>query len=427
MIHSIILSSLTLLASTEASQSILALLPSPDLCNTYEKNALLNTAHINAFLNSSSCYEASPKRPLAISKPTPPKTNNKWTTKPICQHNAENQEFCVYTNTHYANNRGISFFTTPSIATKVLSLPAFTNPSLLDSANDFANAPWEVRNIPGKGKGLFATRKLERGDLILANTPLGAYNTHAFTADPGLAPGLGYQYLRKTLEQLPEKSQESFLGAATHAEGDVVVERIKTNAYVGEIGGGGAFYDIINHDCRPNSMYYHSATTLTHSTHASRTIHPGEEITVSYINPLQFRKERHEALNRWWGFTCTCSLCSAPDAEHHHSDQNMEKIVQLQTELSDWTPTSPATPKLAEKLVKTYKDEGLHSVINIGHMFAAFTYNAVGNVAMAFEHAGKAVETSMGGTGSVNDDEVDMWALLQNPKGHWSYMKRVRF
>lgn len=237
MHSSLIISSLTLLVCAEAIQSILAVQPGSGLCNIYEKNALLNTAHIDGFLDSASCHKSPSPKTSAKPKPKPRKIHNKWTTKPSCVTDEENQDFCVYTNSHFANGRGISFFTTPSIASKILELPAFTNPEIHDSANAFSDPPWEIRNIPGRGNGLFATKKLERGDLILANTPLGVYNADAFPADYGL----GYQYLRKTFDQLPKKSQELFLRMTVHSPGDIVMERINTNAFAGEFEGSAHF------------------------------------------------------------------------------------------------------------------------------------------------------------------------------------------
>jgi len=39
----------------------------------------------------------------------------------------------------------------------------------------------------------------------------------------------------------------------------------------------------LNHDCRPNCDYYFDHDTLTHTVRATRDIHPGEELTITYI------------------------------------------------------------------------------------------------------------------------------------------------
>lgn len=51
--------------------------------------------------------------------------------------------------------------------------------------------------------------------------------------------------------------------------------------------------------CRPafraklivySAMYYHDPSTLVHATYASRTIHPGEEITITCMISLSIDK-----------------------------------------------------------------------------------------------------------------------------------------
>lgn len=69
--------------------------------------------------------------------------------------------------------------------------------------------------------------------MILANTPLGVYQSDAFFPDYEL----GYQYLRNSFEQLPEASKEVFLRMAMHGQGDKVMERINTNAFAGDFEG----------------------------------------------------------------------------------------------------------------------------------------------------------------------------------------------
>lgn len=104
--------------------------------------------------------------------------------------------------------------------------------------NDFINVPYEIRNIPGRGNGVFATRKIERGEVILAETPAGVYMSDAFFPDYDL----GYEYLRKTYDWLPENTREEFEALSMHNEGHPVMERINTNAFAGEFGEDSHFW-----------------------------------------------------------------------------------------------------------------------------------------------------------------------------------------
>lgn len=197
-----------------------------------------------------------------------------WTHKPDCIHNEDNtEEYCVFTNESFAHGRGISFFTSPSIAARVAELSAFTNSTVHDNVNKFENAPWEMRNVPGRGNGLFATRTLHRGDPIVADTPVGVFQSDAFFLDYPI----GYKYLHKAFDRLPETTKEIVMRTAAHSPGDPYMERINTNAFAGNFEGAShflfypetavsicqirsrdnteTFIQLMNHDCRPKYVY----------------------------------------------------------------------------------------------------------------------------------------------------------------------------
>jgi hypothetical protein len=180
-----------------------------------------------------SCSHHAPAQAQVPESPYAP-----WTHKKQCLEDDENyQEYCVYTNANFANGRGISFFTTRSITKQVESLPAFVQQGVHDNTNKFDDPPWEVRNVPGRGNGLFATRTLHRGDEIIAATPVGVYHQDAFIPDRPI----GYEYLRKTFDQLPNATREIILRTAANNQGDPIMERINTNAFLGEFEGAPHF------------------------------------------------------------------------------------------------------------------------------------------------------------------------------------------
>ncbi|KAH8758632.1 putative N-lysine methyltransferase SMYD2 [Hyaloscypha sp. PMI_1271] len=296
-----------------------------------------------------------------------------WTHKKQCLEDDENyQEYCVYTNANFANSRGISFFTTRSITKQVESLPAFVGQGVHDNTNKFDDPPWE----------------------------------------------------------LPNATREIILRTAANNQGDPIMERINTNAFIGEFEGAPHFLfypetALMNHDCRPNSMHYHDPSTLIHATYASRAISPGEEITITYINILQTHSERQFHLKKVWGFDCTCSLCSSNPGEISTSDSRVREILQMQTHLADWNPNSLGTPRMARQLLALYEAEEVHAAMGKGHMLAALAYNAVGDTYKAKKHAKSAIEAGMVSSGEEDADLRDMTTLKENPEGHWSFMARA--
>ncbi|KUJ13160.1 SET domain-containing protein [Mollisia scopiformis] len=350
-----------------------------------------------------------------------------WTHEPECIHNDDHsEEYCVYTDKTFARGRGISFFTSPTIAARVVELSAFTDSAVHEDVNNFEDPPWEIRNVPGRGNGLFATRTLHRGDLILADTPVGVFQSDAFFLDYAI----GYRYLHTAFDRLSDATKDIVMRTAAHSPGDPYMERINTNAFAGDFEGAPHFLfypetALMNHDCRPNTLYHHDTNTLVHSTYASRTILLGEEITITYINILEPRSERRQVLNRW-GFECQCSLCSRSNAEINHSDSRIRKINTLQTQLSDWTENSIATPAMAEDLLLLYEEEHIHAAKGIGHMLAALAYNAEGDISLAKKHAKLALESGVVTDGSKEADENDLEAMRKSPKSHWSYLVRKK-
>ena len=62
---------------------------------------------------------------------------------------------------------------------------------------------------------------------------MGVYQSDAFFPDYEI----GYKYLRKTFDWLPEETREVFERMAMHNEGDKVMERVNTNAFAGDFEG----------------------------------------------------------------------------------------------------------------------------------------------------------------------------------------------
>lgn len=131
---------------------------------------------------------------------------------------------------------------------------------------------------------------------------------------------------------------------------------------------------------------------------------------------------RQQHLREGFHFTCSCSRCSAKGA----TDAALDKILEMQNVLNDWSATSTATPKLAEKLLQLYRKEGLEGFLDVPYGYAALAYNAVGNSKKAAKYAEQAKEAILlkDGTWTPN---MQIWVeLLQDPKKHWSFKRRQR-
>lgn len=286
--------------------------------------------------------------------------------------------------------------------------------------------------------GLIANRTIERGDLIKAHPAIAIFHNDA--VDKSSALFKHTRPLMKTaVDQLPPPTKELFLNMAAHNESEEpIIERIYTNTF-GENFGGEEHSVVVpetarlNHDCRPNAMYYFDHRTFMHYTHASRTIYAGEEITITYVDPLQTRLRRRDALKRSWGFECSCNLCLQESVFTRESNRRIMQIRKLTDELGesdeneqrDRTRKVKGTPEMAELLVSLYEQERLHASIADAYRLAALSYSAVGNEWMAVKWAMKAVETGLIHDGPREEQVLDMERFLDDPRKHWSWEVNV--
>jgi hypothetical protein len=189
-----------------------------------------------------------------------------WSIAPVCTHVLEsiNDELCIYTSTSFGNGRGISIFTTPTVAKQFAALPAFQNPQALSSQN--INTPtntWRATSIADKGIGMLAKKPLDFKDRVTAYTP--AFLAYLETELPTLERE---RWWRFAIEQLPAEIKNEFLSLA-YVFGDErfrVQDIVKANTFQMEVGGVNhlaVFPETsrLNHACNPK--YAHKGSNFS--------------------------------------------------------------------------------------------------------------------------------------------------------------------
>ena len=100
---------------------------------------------------------------------------------------------------------------------------------------------------------------------------------------------------------------------------------LDSNAFKVDAGSGVralyALASMINHDCVPNSRVSFDSKKRLHL-FANRDIARGEEITVTYCNPLLGTPARQEMLRRNHFFLCNCRRCNDPTEFGKRSELN---------------------------------------------------------------------------------------------------------
>jgi len=350
-----------------------------------------------------------------------------WTFWPECYANENQTEpVCVFTDQDFANGRGIFFVTTSTHAYQMLKKPAFTQPDALRRVNQHTNPPFEEHVFPGKGRGLVANKTLHRGDQIFASTPLIITNPISYN----LVESERLRLAHRGVDTLPDNSQTLFWALLDHFKGDPVDDRINTNAFDINVDGVGQYallpeIAMMNHDCRPNAAYFWDEGTLSHYVHATQTIQPGEEITITYINNERSRQKRMTHLKTNWGFDCSCSSCAAHDVLAADSDARIAKIGELIDTLNDWTSSSKATPETAEHLISLYEQERLFASLGTPYKHAAEVHSSFGNRDKAAMYAQLSLELLILDRGWNDGDVRNMRNMAKDPEQSWSWKKRV--
>ncbi|KAL2289731.1 hypothetical protein FJTKL_01058 [Diaporthe vaccinii] len=271
-----------------------------------------------------------------------------WTHPPECAK-ASDSEVCVFTNNNFSNGRGLSILTDPKDAADIDWIELFTKSSDADGLNRAEG--FQETMIPGKGMGLVADRVIAKGERLMSWTPLLVEHDTTYALDPKV---LG-ELRDVAVKRMNKEQQTMFLAqhrqwGGHHASDIMVTNSFMFESFGGLPGGSAANFPEVsvstsfithptsptltiekrfNHACRPNVGYSFDSETLSQSLYATRTIHPGEELTITYINTVRPRHERIHALQHGWGFKCTCSHCTLPLTEIDQSDQRIRRIEEI--------------------------------------------------------------------------------------------------
>ncbi|KAK7696764.1 hypothetical protein SLS64_014235 [Diaporthe eres] len=307
--------------------------------------------------------------------------------------------------------------------------------------------PYQVVEMPGKGRSLIANRKIHKGERVIAEDAILALPIHAHLELP---PDRRRHFYDMVLENLPSEAKNEFLSQV----GDDVTTVIDRNGF--EIHTGrdddavryvGAFPEqaLINHDCRPKSVLYlplkidqnsHLAGLslayhfrgMTHITTAVRDIDAGVELSLSYIDVTLPLRHRQTRLNALWNFNCTCKACQLPPAGADASDARLERIKVLEDILDHPAKSFPAgdlTAQTGSDLVALYELERLEVYIGYAYRRAALNFALFADEHNARKFAQKALKALEWQGGAEQKDLENMRGLLADPKAHWSWGRLV--
>ncbi|KAF2191840.1 SET domain-containing protein [Zopfia rhizophila CBS 207.26] len=347
-----------------------------------------------------------------------------WTYQPFCIEGASglSKKYCVFTK-HHAGRDSMSLITTPEVAAKTIEyladdpLSIFLSPKQKDKWS-WANRPYGVTDIPGKGKGVVATRLIRKYDTFMIDEA-------AIAADIVLPNSMTHskkvQLFERATSQLINPGIVTNLSRKATVGGNVVDEVMLMNSFdtdVAEVPHMALFPYVarINHACRPNAFVMFSPSGLSVAIKAYHDIQPGEEITISYVILGKTSADRHDGLKRW-GFTCTCDMCSASRSEIATSDARRKRVENAQKEMTDAWRTGKAQKaiKLGHEIIDLLEKEGLTPMLTEQYVILARLYLALDERKEAEEYSELALEVlrNHGFLGTA-DEEWDLERLIRS-------------
>lgn len=190
---------------------------------------------------------------------------------------------------------------------------------------------FEVKQIPGKSKGLVARIDIPAGTRILCEKPL-------LTAGSMAAEALELVLAAK-LRAMTKPEQRQYFSLHNNFPGKPVLGSIlRTNGLPcgpeSSVGGVYPTICLINHSCLPNSHNSWNGDAGHETIHAIRPIKAGEEITIPYDHGGR-SADRQLFLRQSFGFDCKCTACALLPAELRASDDRRLLIQRLDEAVGD--------------------------------------------------------------------------------------------
>ncbi|KAA1479529.1 SET domain-containing protein [Dentipellis sp. KUC8613] len=206
---------------------------------------------------------------------------------------------------------------------------------------DVKSPSFVVQSLTGKGKGLIATRNIQRGELLIREAPLFIV-PHTVSSSPaelilnmvrGLSPEQSEAFYNLSYVHLHPGLRPEVRAA------NVPLAIFQTNA-VAAGSGVGLFPNMarLNHGCSFafNVVYSWREDKGVLMVYALKDIRKGEELLTTYTDTKRSRDERRDFLKQTYDFECTCACCALGPEESQASDGRLSRMRELYQRLASW-------------------------------------------------------------------------------------------
>ncbi|KAK7032039.1 hypothetical protein VNI00_013407 [Paramarasmius palmivorus] len=183
---------------------------------------------------------------------------------------------------------------------------------------------FRIEEIPGKGKGLVATKDMKWGDLIFAERPM-IINPTGLPVNCNKLD-IPSHFTRPQIQQVGPGSFRDLWNCHKEDGSGPLLGVSRTNGFnvpdlreplkpgfperAGNYSGTWKLISRLNHSCRANIGARWDSSSFSMHVYAGRDIKRGEELCLSYLGVTLQPTASRQCDLRSYGFECTCPACA---------------------------------------------------------------------------------------------------------------------
>ncbi|TLD14609.1 hypothetical protein PspLS_11049 [Pyricularia sp. CBS 133598] len=362
-----------------------------------------------------------------------------WYDPKICT--GDDDKWCLFSSRDVANGRGLAVISTPSNFQKIRRLEVIMNKAQTKASGPFREGKAESGHI-----GVVATEQFKRATKLMELPPvLMIHKTFLQEADKPTKEHM----ISAALSLLPEKTRalvEAAVGKShLAAKSDTSSSRIMAilRAHPLEASTGATHWDgpdhgrhlalypevlTLAHDCRPSAAFYIDHTDHTLHLTAARKTQPGDELSISYVNPRLGRAERELAARRMWGRPCGCAACTGKGGDLQalaEADARAAELAGIEAELKD-AESAAVTEEMLRRYVRLMEQDGLQSRMADAYEQVAYNYGYLGVEEKARRFGNLAIQAATIEQGRESNDVTALRVFVNGVTEHYSWRWKIK-
>lgn len=161
-----------------------------------------------------------------------------WSHRPYCVEPADSPvsspRLCVFTSAEFRGQNGLSMLVTPELAASIADriddslVPPVQRDHPASPLSPGPDLAYTVEDLPDRGKGIVASRRIHRWETILVDFPAVVVQRDYHSA---LSPEQSQAMLERMVDQLPARQREEVLSLSRDENLDMIEGILRSNVF----------------------------------------------------------------------------------------------------------------------------------------------------------------------------------------------------